>query len=134
MATTMGKDTTKQAGENAELSTLRADVKLIIHNPVTGERLAYGPGVAELCIGVRKHGSLKAAAEEMGMAYSKAWKIIGEAEDALKVQLVLRQAPKGCTLTEAGKELLEGYLEIAEDISKYAEFRFQRIFPKKEQD
>ncbi len=124
------REASRSSQLNAELSSLQADVKLILLNPNTGERLAFGPGVAELCIGVKEHGSLKAAAAEMGMAYSKAWKIIGEAEESLQIQLVLRQAPKGCTLTEAGEQLLAGYLELAEDISKYAEFRLQRVFPR----
>lgn len=118
-----------QLGTKAEdLCSLSTDVKLIIHNDKTGARLAFGPGVAELCMGIKRHGSIKAAAEEMNMAYSKGWKIIGEAEDALNVQLVARTKSKGCELTEAGNALLEGYLEIIEDISKYADFRFKNKF------
>ena len=37
-----------------------------------GDKRAFGPGVAELLDGVRRHGSLQGAAREMAMSYSKA--------------------------------------------------------------
>ena len=45
-----------------------------------GQRF-FGPGVAELLERVREHRSLRAAAASMEMAYSKAWRIIHEAEE-----------------------------------------------------
>ena len=114
------------------ISMLEPEVKLIFHSPDSDERLAFGPGVAELCIGIKKYGSLKQAAAQMGMHYSKAWKIIGEAEDALQITLVIKEPPKGYKLTPRGEELLRGYLQIAEDASNYVKFRFQQIFPEEE--
>lgn len=118
--------------QQASLSDLKSSVKLLIHNPQTGERLAFGPGVAGLCEGVRRFGSLSAAAKEMNMSYSKAWKIVGEAEEALRVKLVMRQKPKGFWLTPEGEALLDAYLEISEDITKYADYRFEQKFPKED--
>lgn len=43
----------------------------------------FGRGVADLLHGIEKYHSLNQAAKEMGMAYSKAWRIVGEAEQAL---------------------------------------------------
>ena len=47
-----------------------------------GER-CFGPGVAALLEGVEEKRSLRAAAISMEMAYSKAWRILRRAEDAL---------------------------------------------------
>lgn len=109
-----------------DLTNLQCSAKFIIHNPKTGERLAFGPGVAALCEGVREYGSLSAAAKSMGMSYSKAWKIVGEAEEALRVKLVIRQKPKGFVLTADGEKLLNAYIEIAQDLANYAQFRFHQ--------
>ena len=43
----------------------------------------FGPGVAALLEGIRETHSLRAAAAEMGMAYSKAWTIMKNAEKEL---------------------------------------------------
>ncbi|HWQ58978.1 MAG TPA: ModE family transcriptional regulator, partial [Clostridia bacterium] len=44
-----------------------------------GEK-CFGPGIAELLGRVDEAKSLRAAAQQMGMAYSKAWRIIKECE------------------------------------------------------
>ena len=59
----------------ASLKTLAPHVRLSIRNPKSKNDSEFGRGIAELCLGVREHGSLNAAAKGMGMAYSKAWRI-----------------------------------------------------------
>ena len=51
-----------------------------------GQRF-FGPGVAELLERVREHRSLRAAAASMEMAYSKAWTVIKNSENALGFKL-----------------------------------------------
>lgn len=46
-----------------------------------GDKRAFGPGVAELLEGVRRHGSLQGAARDMAMSYSKAWTVMRNAEE-----------------------------------------------------
>jgi hypothetical protein len=48
----------------------------------------FGPGVAALLEEVREKRSLRAAAASMGMAYSKAWRIVRTAEEALGHKLL----------------------------------------------
>ncbi len=48
-----------------------------------GKDKFFGPGVAELMHYVDELRSLNKAAAKMHMAYSKAWKIIGHAEEEL---------------------------------------------------
>ena len=52
-----------------------------------GERI-FGPGVAELMQQVQVHRSLRSAAQAMEMAYSKAWRIIRNAEEGFGCKLL----------------------------------------------
>ena len=49
----------------------------------------FGPGVAMLIEGVKRTGSLSSAAKEIGMAYSKAWRIIKRSEELTGCKLLL---------------------------------------------
>ena len=55
-----------------------------------GDKRAFGPGVAELLEGVRRHGSLQGAARDMGMSYSKAWTVMRNAEEIWGFPLIRR--------------------------------------------
>lgn len=78
----------------------------------TEEEPAYfGRGVADLLHGVEKYHSLNQAAKEMGMAYSKAWRIVGEAEQALGISLIYRMRKNGSSLTKEGEKMLAAYEE-----------------------
>ncbi len=88
--------------------------------PVTRIRLIddngqkfFGEGPARLLHGVEETGSLRAAAASMGMAYTKALKILKNAETALGFPLAVRAAGGknggGSRVTPQGKELLNRY-------------------------
>ena len=57
----------------------------------TGRRI-FGPGPAELLEQVERTGSLRAAAQKMGLSYSKALKILHTAERGLAMPLVSTEA------------------------------------------
>ena len=48
-----------------------------------------------LCRGVRDDGSLNKAAKNMGMAYSKAWRIMKQTEEAFGFNLINRDGAQG---------------------------------------
>jgi molybdate transport system regulatory protein len=52
----------------------------------------FGVGIRELLIRVEATGSLHQAAADMGIAYSKAWRIVRRAEDHLGFALMSRRA------------------------------------------
>lgn len=91
------------------LEDLTPRVKITIDSPSGKSASVFGPGIAALCRGVEETGSLNAAAKDMGMAYSKAWRIIKDTEDALGVQLLIRDGARGSTLTEEGAKLVAAY-------------------------
>lgn len=87
----------------------------------------FGRGITNLCLGVRETGSLNAAAKSMGMAYSKAWRIVKNTEAALDIQLLDRDGAHGSTLTEAGDKILDAYVDINDKLQEEAEKEFARI-------
>ncbi|OUO92109.1 ModE family transcriptional regulator [Gordonibacter sp. An230] len=111
----------------SELEKLKPTIKLSIMNPDAESGSLFGRGIASLCLGVRESGSLNAAAKGMGMAYSKAWRIIKDTEAALGVQLLNRDGAHGSQLTEAGDQLLDAYLAIEERLQEKAEELFGQL-------
>ena len=112
----------------SDLANLKPTIRLSIMNPESESGSLFGRGIANLCLGVRETGSLNAAAKGMGMAYSKAWRIIKDTEAALDLQLLNRDGAHGSDLTEAGNKLLDTYLAIEEKLQKEAEELFEAAF------
>ena len=81
---------------------------------------AFGHGCAQLLEGVREERSLNKAAKRLGMAYSKAWRIVHEAEEQIGVDLLARDGARGSTLTESGEALLDSYLELQGELDALA--------------
>ena len=77
-----------------------------------GEKF-FGEGPCRLLHGVEETGSLRGAAQSMGMAYTKALKLIRHAEQALGFALTTRSAGGrdggGSCLTPEGTEWLARY-------------------------
>jgi len=107
------------------LSDLQPVVRLAIVNPNNKSGHEFGRGIANLCRGVRDTGSLNAAAKQMGMAYSKAWRIIKETEAALDILLLNRDGAHGSTLTPDGMALLDAYDAAAQKLQGQAEKAYQ---------
>ena len=112
----------------SDLANLKPTIRLSSMNPDAESGSLFGRGIASLCLGVRETGSLNAAAKGMGMAYSKAWRIIKDTEAALDLQLLNRDGAHGSDLTEAGNKLLDTYLAIEEKLQKEAEELFEAAF------
>lgn len=108
------------------LVNLKPTIRLSIVNPDTESGSVFGRGIASLCLGVRETGSLNAAAKSMGMAYSKAWRIIKDTEAALDVQLLYRDGAHGSRLTEDCEQLLAAYQRIEEELQAEAEASFAK--------
>lgn len=73
----------------------------------------FGKGVAQLLRFIDSEGSMNLAVKKMGIAYSKAWKILHNAEEKLGMEMVAKQSGGrhggGSTLTSQGREFLERY-------------------------
>lgn len=92
----------------------------------------FGPGVTELMLLVRERGSLAAACKEMNMAYSKAWKIMNNAQRDLGFPLMegRRGGESGgnTVLTEAGAQFLDRYLAFELESRTAVDSIFRKYF------
>lgn len=93
----------------------------------------FGEGPARLMHEIEEKGSLRAAAMSMGMAYTKALKLIKNAESALGFAILNRvtggKDGGGSQLTKEGKEWLERY-EAYTDACKEVNSRlYMEFFP-----
>ena len=113
-------DTTK-TNDIQEIPHLTPQIRLFIRNDKCKRGAIFGKGVADLCRGVEKFGSLNAAAKKMHMAYSKAWRIVKETEKDLGVQMLNRDGAHGSTLTPEGEKILDAYFAVDKSVQAFAE-------------
>ena len=94
----------------------------------------FGEGPFRLLLGVEKTGSLRAAAMEMEMAYSKASKILKQAETNLGFPLTIRAAGGkdggGSILTPEGKHWLRQYEAYRDACINANQALYRQYFPK----
>jgi len=92
----------------------------------------FGPGIATLLDRVQEHRSLRSAAASMGMAYSKAWRIIRTAEEVFGCKMldstIGGKGGGGAHLTPEALRLLQAYREYVADVEQYAIDRFGETF------
>jgi len=81
---------------------------------------AFGDGPYELLRRVKKLKSLHQAANQMGMSYSKAWRLIQTLEQRLGFALLERkvggESGGGSRVTSQGKELMKRYNHFQKDV------------------
>ena len=96
----------------------------------------FGEGPCRLLRGIERTGSLRAAAASMGMAYTKALKLMKNAEAALGFALTTRAAGGkdggGSRLTDEGKEWLERYEAYRNACIQANERLYLEFFPKQQ--
>ena len=99
-----------------------------------GEKV-FGPGVARLLRAVAEEGSLNQAAKAMELSYSKAWKILRNAEAALDISFLERTIGGvhggGSQLTREGQAFLERYEEYQAALNRRGEELFRQMFPER---
>ncbi len=93
---------------------------------------AFGDGPARLLAGVERSGSLRKAAQELGMSYNKAWRILHAAEERLGFALMDRSvggsSGGGSQLTPEARDLVARYQAVAVEAKEALEAVFQRHF------
>ncbi len=97
---------------------------------IYGEDKCFGPGVAMLLSGVRERHSLRSAAAALSMSYSKAWKVMRNAERCLGFPLLISSAGGrdggGATLTSEAERLMHDYAEYSKRIESYSDELFNQ--------
>jgi len=85
----------------------------------------FGPGVCELLEKISETGSIQAAAAKMELSYTKAWRILNQAEKEMGTTLITRvsggRRGGSSTLTEAGEAAVRDFRIMEKKLSEYAE-------------
>lgn len=96
-----------------------------------GERF-FGEGPYRLLKGIQTTGSLRSAAQQMGIAYTKAFSILKRAETEFGFALTQRQiggkGGGGSVLTEQAKQLVESYEQYKSACQQQSRAEYQHYF------
>ena len=118
-------------------AVVRPRIKLTLH---TGERF-FGPGICELLEQIDSCGSILSASKEMGMSYTKAWKILNRAEQEMNMHLIVRnnggKNGGSSILTREGREAIKCYREMEKALERESERLLENnysVFRKREDD
>lgn len=110
------------------ISMLTYALKIRLKN----EQIFFGPGLVTLMLLVNQSHSLNVAAQTMGMAYSKAWRIIKKAEKELGYALLNRKVGGadggGSEITSEGHRLIVQYQAFQEALEEEAKRLFAQCF------
>ena len=101
---------------------MKLSAKIFLEN---GEEFVFGPGRLELLKAVKELGSLRKAAQQLGMSYRWAWGRLNNAERDLQISLLTRtDAPIGGrpkVLTAEAHALLEWFEAVEANMQKALE-------------
>ena len=96
-----------------------------------GPGLRLGPGKVRLLELIASHGSISAAAREMGMSYRRAWLLVEESNRLFAVPLVESIAGGsgggGARLTATGHQAIAAYREIEREAAALVDQRLSAL-------
>jgi molybdate transport system regulatory protein len=98
----------------------------------TNEGMFFGTGRTLLLEKIDEYGSLKRAAEDLGMSYRAAWGKIRKTEEVIGFRLIEKTGSNnksGYKLTESGKILLNQFKRWFDEVEKYALKKASEILP-----
>jgi len=90
--------------------TYKTSVKIRLH---LNDKVALGPGKADLLEAIKQHGSISAAGRAMNMSYKRAWDLVNIMNESFAKPIVLTvkggSHGGGAEVTELGKQVLAQY-------------------------
>jgi len=97
-----------------------------------GPRTLFGDGKADLLEAVDRLGSLRSAAQSMGMSYRHAWGLLRELDIAAGFPFLEHSgigSRSKLRLTTEGRRFIHAYRRFRQPLSAAVEARFRRMFP-----
>lgn len=92
----------------------------------------FGPGIFHLLQHIDQTGSIQAAAKELGISYSKCWKLLNRAEEQMGFPFLNRynggRHGGNSTLTEEGRTFMNRYQAMVEDMRRISQNFFDIYF------
>ena len=113
-------------------STARGPQHVMMKLQIYNTSPHFGKGIVSIMMLVRQGSSLRAACAQMGLSYSKAWRLLQSAEADLGIPLLDTQ--KGgtkraaSTLSPQGEELLDRYLAFEKEAREAVFAAFEKHF------
>ena len=107
---------------------LRASARITLTRDDAHLPGCFGHGCVMLLEGVARERSLNKAAKQLGMAYSKAWRIIKEAEAQMGTPLLVRDGARGSHLTPEGELAVEAYKTLQSEVDELLSTRTAQLF------
>ena len=99
---------------------------------------AFGEGPYDLLQRVERTGSLRRAAEELGMSYNQAWHLLRTLEGRLGFDLLERQvggvSGGGSTVTPAARELMRRYEGFRQEAREALDKLYAKHFSEEQTD
>ncbi|HEV7766193.1 MAG TPA: LysR family transcriptional regulator [Thermoanaerobaculia bacterium] len=93
--------------------------------------IVLGPGKADLLDAIARTGSIRAAAEELGMSYMRAWNLVKTMNAAFRSPLVEKErggaGQGGAQLTTAGQKVLRLYRKIEDNAARATEPLWEKM-------
>lgn len=112
------------------MSKLKCPIKIRLAK----DEVFFGPGVATLLRLVEKYESVNAAAKNMQLSYSKAYKMIHGSEEVLGFKLLDRKIGGtnggGSTLTPECVEFLNTFEKFSSELKEISDNLFDKYFNK----
>ena len=108
--------------------SITASARITVNGTESDLPGTFGYGCVLLLEGVAQEHSLNRAAKRLGMAYSKAWRLVKEAEGQLGVELLDRDGARGSTLTPEGEKAVAGYRALQGEVDALLECRAPELF------
>ena len=113
-------------------STARGPQHVMMKLQIYNTSPHFGKGIVSIMMLVRQGSSLRAACAQMGLSYSKAWRLLKSAEADLGIPLLDTQKGgtkrAGRTLTPQGEELLDRYLAFEKEAREAVFVAFEKHF------
>lgn len=95
------------------------------------DTIVLGPGKADLLDAIARTGSIRGAAEELGMSYMRAWTLVRTMNSAFRSPLVEKErggaGQGGAQLTDAGQRVLALYRKMEERAEKSIAGAWERL-------
>jgi len=102
-------------------NNLKAKIRVLLF---TDEK-CFGPGIRQVLDEIQRCGSLRRAAMNMNMAYSKAWKMVRNCEEHLGFPLLVSKTGGknggGAVLTDEAVQFLAAYEGYCAEIEAYGQ-------------
>lgn len=94
------------------------------------KNLIFGDGKTQVLELIDETGSIKVAAERVGMNYKKAWNHVKILQENVADELVVvnKGSNGGTKLTPKAKELIESYKLLRDEVNAFAQKRFDELF------